>query len=163
MGDLCYYTPNNNQSKVTIINNPGGEIGNKDEYNEKLKKQNNELEKKQSKLIANINKQFNILNKTEGNKTFKYNIIKFSSPDNISFTKTININKNTKMNDIYGKLKKLETNLPDLKDISFFYLTCNISFLFQCDIPISKFNLDLNNQIVILKNNVDIPENIQNL
>ena len=69
----------------------------------------------------------------------------------------IDIDDKTPMNEIYQKIKNKKQDLPDKNKISFFYNNSNISKLFDCSLPISKFNIDLNNPISLIYNDVEMP------
>ena len=56
------------------------------------------------------------------------------------------------------KIKFKRKNLPQQKDLTFFYEAVNITPLFTCNIPISKFNINLNIPITIIFNNIKIPD-----
>ena len=134
---------NNNETDVSIEN---------------LKNEIKNLEKDQENLISKINEKFNIINNTNSINKLNYKKITFKFQDDNEPSIVVDINENTKMNHIYQKIKSKKRDLPQKRDLTFFYKTLNITSLFICDRPISKFNINLNNPITIIYNNVKMPE-----
>ena len=145
-----------NKTEIRKINR--GELDITNITDEEIKKENNKLKKNQEELIKKINEKFNYLNNNEKNvhKKFSYKKIKFSF-QNCELLE-IDIDDKTAMNEIYQKIKNKKQDLPDKNKISFFYNNSNICKLFDCSLPISKFNIDLNNPISLIYNDVEMPD-----
>ena len=142
-------------SEIDIMSN-----GNKETEDsiQNLKNDIKKEEEEEKSRISIMNQKFNIINETSSNNNFIYKKITFKFQEENEPSLTVNINKNTCMNSIYQKIKFKRKNLPQQKDLTFFYEAVNITPLFTCNIPISKFNINLNIPITIIFNNIKIPD-----
>ena len=146
---------NNNNNEIDITQNSNKET------EDSIHILKNEIKKDEDtvdEMLSKINEKFNIINMSKSRDNFNFSKIEFKLQEDQNPSITININENVKMNQIYQKIKNKKAELPSQKDLTFFYLTLNITSLFNCNLEISKFNIDLSNPISIIYNNIQMPE-----